>query len=99
MCLSSVGSGEQEDPLAILIVPAELHDLSPALQCRERETGGDCLSEARKIRRDAIDVLRTVVVPAESGDHLIEQEQGSAKMGKRVQTLKIPRAPINEARR
>ena len=55
--------------------PAELHDLAPPDQRGEGEAVGHALAEGGEVGPDAVGRLRAAEVPAEAGDHLVEDEE------------------------
>src|SRR5690606_31609680 len=81
MRFAAMGGRQQKDARTIgVLQAAEAHELALPGQGGNRETIGQRLAEAGKIRIDTIEMLRTVPVPAETGDHFIEDEQSPVFM-------------------
>ena len=77
----TVGGGEQEDALLVVEEAAQFHHFTLAGECRQRETIGQRLAEARHVGRDAIQRLGAALVEAEAADGLVQRDQGAIAVG------------------
>ena len=91
MRLGAVRRREEEDPLARVAQAAELHDLALADERGAREAVRHRLAEGRQVGLDAVGRLRAAEVPAEAGDHLVEDEQRAVPRAQVAQALEEPR--------
>ena len=74
---------------AVVLEPAELHDLAPPCERGKREPVRDPLAPRREVGRDAVNLLRAAVVPAETGDVLVEDQQGAVAPDRLLQSLQV----------
>lgn len=76
--LPTVRGRKQESTLgAWRLDRADLHDVPPSTDCRDRKPIGHAFTEGGQVRRHSEISLCALKVPAESCDHLVENEQGA----------------------
>ncbi len=90
--LRPVGRREEEHALAVVVEAAEPHDLAPPREGGEREPVRDALPPRRQVGRDAVHLLGSAVVPAESRDVLVEDEERSVGAEQLLEPLEEPLA-------
>ena len=74
--LRAMRGREQEDPRPVVVIePAQAHELAPAGERRHGEAVRERLAEGGEVGNDAVDFLRAAVVPAESRDHFVENQE------------------------
>ena len=98
--LGAVGRREQEDAVLAVAQPAELHDRRAGRRGPTAEKPlAEAFAERRQVRPHAVESLRAPEVPAETGDHLVEDEQGAFGVAKPAQALEVARRRLPRGRR
>jgi hypothetical protein len=77
MCFGSVRRRQQEDSFGGMIHPAELHVLTSSQQRRNGIPVAHCLTKGGQVGVNLVQLLGAAQCPAEPGDHLIQDEQGT----------------------
>ena len=68
MGLRAMRRGQQKDTIAVVVQPAESHDVPLARERRDRKAIGERFAESRQIRHDAIELLRAAEVRSTLGN-------------------------------
>ena len=100
MGLGAVRGREQEHARPVVVIePAQAHELAPAGERRDREAVGERLAEGGEVGDDVVQLLRAAVVPAEAGDHLVEDQQRAVGVAQALQRVQVARRRVLGARR
>ena len=73
--LGPVRGGQEEDALVGTAQAAALHELAPPSERRDGEAVSQRLADRREVGQHGVHVLGATKVPAEPGDHLVEDEE------------------------
>ena len=85
--LGAVGRGQQEHASSrVSRPPSRMNSRLPASADSAKPLAMR-LAEGRQIRRDAVELLRAAHVPAEAGDHLVEDQQRAVRRGRAACSL------------
>ncbi len=100
MGLRAVGGREQEHARPVVVIePAQAHVLAPPGERRHREAVGERLAEGGEVGDDVVQLLRAAVVPAEAGDHLVQDQQRAVGVAQALQRVQVARRRVLGARR
>ena len=94
--LGAVGAGQQEDPRPVGVQAAELHQLAPPGDGRDREPVAHRLAPGGQVRRDPVHGLRPAGGPAEPGDRLVEDQHDAVPVAERAHALQEARGRLGQ---
>ena len=89
--LRAGGLRQQEDAVGVVDEAAEAHHVPAAGQRRHRESVRYALAERAQVRLDVVDELGTALMPAEPGDHLVQDEQRAVLVAQAAQAVEVAR--------